>query len=79
MFVVYVLFSDQAGKHYTGYTSNLEERIRSHNEYGSDWTSRHRPWRLIYVRSFEVKQEALVYERWLKSGVGRTFIQSLAH
>jgi len=79
MFVVYVLYSDSAHKHYTGFTSNLSERLKSHNEFGKDWTARHRPWRLIFQKEFNEKQEAMSYEKWLKSGVGRAFIKTLPH
>jgi len=34
MFTVYVLYSQQHDKIYIGYTSNLQERFRSHNELG---------------------------------------------
>ena len=75
MYTVYVLYSNSINKHYTGFTTNLENRLLSHNELGKEWTSKYRPWNLIYTKSFEEKKEALQYERWLKSGVGREFIK----
>ena len=78
-YLVYILYAEQHSKHYTGYTSNLEQRILSHNKYGNDWTARYRPWKLIYAMEFETKQEALDYEKWLKTGVGRDFIKTLTH
>ncbi|HEX5025214.1 MAG TPA: GIY-YIG nuclease family protein, partial [Agriterribacter sp.] len=79
IYTVYVLYSATAGKHYTGYTSDLPKRLLSHNQFGKDWTSRHRPWKLIYTKDFATRQEALAYEGWLKTGVGRDFIKSIAH
>ena len=79
MFIVYVLYSDISQKHYTGFTSNLGERLKSHNELGKDWTARYRPWRLVFQKEFNEKQEAMVYEKWLKTGVGRSFIKALPH
>jgi putative endonuclease len=79
MFCVYVLFSPQAHKHYTGFTSNLQERLRSHNQLGSGWTARYRPWKLIYSKDFMTKTEATKYEKWLKSGQGRKFIKTLPY
>jgi putative endonuclease len=79
MFVVYVLYSEGANKHYTGFTSNLSERLKSHNELGRDWTARYRPWRLILKKEFELKSEAMTFEKWLKSGLGRAFIKTLPH
>ena len=78
-FTVYVLYTDVYDKHYTGYSSNLPERIRLHNDLGNDWTKNYRPWRLIYTRIFEEKTAALQYEKWLKTGIGRRFIQTLPH
>lgn len=78
-YTVYILWSEIYKKHYTGYTSNLEERLRSHNEYGKDWTARYRSWKLIFTKEFKEKLEAMAYEKWLKSGVGRDFIKSIPH
>jgi putative endonuclease len=66
-------------KHYTGFTSNLPLRLQSHNEFGKDWTAGYRPWRIIFTKEFPGKKEAMVFEKWLKSGVGREFIKSLDH
>jgi putative endonuclease len=79
VYTVYLLFSDACLKHYTGMTTNPEERLRSHNIYGKDWTKKCRPWRLIYTKSFEDKAEAQRYEKWLKSGQGRAFVKDLPH
>ena len=79
MFCVYVLYNREKKKHYTGYTTNLAERMYSHNYAGNDWTAGYRPWKLIYTKEFGSKQEAIKYEKWLKSGVGREFIKSLPH
>ena len=78
-YTVYLLFSPPHGKHYTGFTSDLAQRILSHNELGHDWTSKYRPWQIIYTKIFGTKSEAMVYEKWLKTGVGRDFIKTLIH
>jgi putative endonuclease len=78
-FTVYILFSQNADKHYTGYTSNLEQRMLSHNELGVGWTAKYRPWKLIFTKEFRIKAEAMQFEKWLKSGVGRDFIKTLKH
>ena len=76
---VYILFSSTFHKHYTGFTSSLEQRLLSHNELGKGWTAKFRPWVLIYTKDFNTKSEALAYEKWLKTGVGRDFIKTIAH
>ena len=35
MYTVYVLYSEEHDKIYIGYTSNLEQRLKSHNELGT--------------------------------------------
>ena len=79
-YTVYVLYSDEFDKHYTGFTSRLEARIESHNSLtGKGYTRKYLPWRLIYQKEFSTKAEALSYEKWLKSGVGRDFIKTINH
>ena len=75
VFTVYVLFSESSNRTYTGFTSNLEMRLRSHNEFGKGWTARYRPWLLIYQKDFNSKKDAMEHENWLKSGQGREFIR----
>ena len=79
LYAVYILYSEKFNKHYTGVTSNLPQRIESHNFFGKEWTARYRPWELIFTKVFESKKEALKYELWLKTGIGRDFVKTLPH
>ncbi|MFV8393908.1 GIY-YIG nuclease family protein [Flavobacterium sp. LB2P6] len=36
-FVVYILYSEKFEKNYTGFTSNLIERFKSHNLLGTNF------------------------------------------
>ncbi len=78
-FTVYILFSEKFNKHYTGFTSNLEQRLLSHNELGKDWTAKYRPWKIIFTKNFDNKTDALKFEKWLKSGFGRAYVKKLPH
>ena len=78
-YTVYILYSEKFEKHYTGFTSDLDARLHSHNEFGKDWSKRYRPWKLIFTKEFLDKAQALSYEKWLKTGVGRDFIKTLPH
>ena len=72
MFTVYVLYSSNHDKIYVGFTSSLEERLRSHNELASKgWTIRYRPWVVIHTEVFSEKSEATRREKALKSSRGR--------
>ena len=77
MFIVYVLFSKKHPKIYIGMTSDLLQRLASHNEFAKQgWTIRFRPWQLIYTEELETKKLALEREQQLKSAQGRIFIWS---
>ena len=77
-FVVYILFSEDYGKTYVGFTSNLIERFKSHNYLSKKgYTIKFRPWQVIYVEFFTTKSEALKREKILKTGKGREFIKEM--
>ncbi|HEX7845643.1 MAG TPA: GIY-YIG nuclease family protein [Chitinophagaceae bacterium] len=80
MFTVYVLYSEQYDKIYIGYTSNLEARLKSHQELSTKgWTVKFRPWKLIHTEIFEKKTDAMRREKQLKTAKGREFIWQLIH
>ncbi len=58
-------------------TSNLDERLKAHNELGKGWTKSFRPWIIIYTEEYAEKKMALKREKQLKGAAGRLFIRSL--
>ena len=77
MFIVYALHSVQFDKIYIGFTSNLEERLLSHNQLSKKgYTVKYRPWELFYTENCETKAEAMKRENQLKSARGREFLRS---
>jgi len=51
---------------------------KSHNFFGKKgFTLKFRPWEVVYVEFFYTKSDAVDREKYLKSGVGREFIQNL--
>jgi putative endonuclease len=63
---VYILKSIIHNKIYIGYTTNLKERIRQHNAGESNFTSKYRPWRIVYFEYYSSKKDALNREKQLK-------------
>ncbi len=52
---------------YTGWTNNLEKRIRDHNEgNGAKYTKPRRPVELMYYETFETKEDAMKREYAIK-------------
>lgn len=78
MFHVYVLVSESTGRRYTGQTEDLERRLEEHNDPSHNTrkhTSRNSgPWRLVYSEQHPTRAEAMAREKWLKSGVGRSWL-----
>ena len=75
MFTVYALYSSTFNKIYIGYTSNLAERLLSHNELATKgYTVRFRPWTVVYTEDYKTKKDAMSREKQLKSAKGREFI-----
>ena len=79
-YFVYVLISDSTGKRYVGQTDNVSRRLGEHNDPAHNprkHTSRNAgPWRLIHAEAFPTRSEAMKREKWLKSGVGRAWLDS---
>ena len=74
MFTVYVLYSQKHKKIYIGYTSDLENRILSHNELGTNgYTLKFRPWSILFTEEYKTKTEAIIREKQLKGGKGRAY------
>ncbi len=67
-FVVYILYSEKYNKYYTGYTSSIITRFKSHNELSNKgFTKRYRPWIVVYIEFFTTKKEAIIREKFLIS------------
>jgi putative endonuclease len=74
---VYILKSLNSSKIYTGFTSRLEDRIKEHNIKKCNWTSRNKPWKIIYYENFSCKRCALMREKFLKTGYGRNLVKCI--
>ncbi len=72
-FFVYILKLSN-GKFYVGRTSDLLRRIVEHNSGKVLFTKSKRPVRLIYYSAFESQFLAIQFEKYLKSGSGRAFM-----
>ncbi len=74
MFYVYLLISiADPAQRYVGFTSDLEQRLDSHNQGASIHTRKYRPWKLVTYTAFDDERRAREFEHYLKSGSGRAF------
>ena len=72
-FVVYILKLSN-GNFYIGRTKDLRRRIKEHNSGKVLFTKLKRPVRVIYYSAFENQFLAINFEKYLKSGSGRAFM-----
>ena len=76
-YTVYILQSDRDGSYYVGQTSNLEERVRRHNQGRSLYTKSKTPWTLVYSEAFHSCGEAMRREREIKGKKYREYVEHL--
>ena len=75
-YYVYVLQSKRDHMLYTGYTSNLLNRIQLHNEGKVNSTKNRIPLELIYWEGCLNKKDALQREKYLKSSWGKCYLKN---
>lgn len=71
-YYVYTLLSLFDKKFYTGFTTNLKQRLQQHARGEVKSTKDRRPLKLIHYEYFVEKADAEAREKFLKSGFGRT-------
>ena len=70
-YYVYTLYSIRDNKLYTGYSTNLKQRLKTHFDGTVTSTKYRRPLKLIQYECYINKQDAKAREVFLKSGFGR--------
>ena len=75
-YFVYVLLSKKDNKFYTGFTSNLNERINKHNSGEVTSTKYRTPFELVYYEGCFNQEDALHREKYLKSTYGKRYIRN---
>ena len=77
VYLVYILQSLVDQSYYIGYQGNLEKRIAQHNCAKTGYSSRKKPWKLVYTEAFNLKTEAIKRERFIKNQKSQDFILRL--
>ena len=74
MYYVYLLRSiKDPSKTYIGYTTDLKQRLETHNSGGSVHTIQDKPWKLVVYLAFDTKAKAVAFEKYIKVGSGYAF------
>ena len=75
-YYVYILQSDLDQNFYTGYTDNLNRRIKEHNNGKVKSTTNRRPFKLVYWEGCLNRHDAAKREKYLKTAWGKRYIKN---
>jgi len=74
MHYVYVLFNKETNRYYVGYTPDLRKRIKKHYSGQVLPTKSNLNYHLVSFVGFVKRNDALDFEKYLKSGSGVAFM-----
>ncbi len=74
---LYILQSLKDKSFYVGETSDLERRLEFHNKGLQRYTRKKCPWKRVYSKEFDNREEALKREQEIKKKKSRRYIEWL--
>ena len=75
-YYTYLLQGLGSQKWYTGYTKDLRNRFKEHQNNKSTYTKGRGPFKLIYYEACLNEFDAKAREKYLKSGMGRRYLRN---
>tara|TARA_B110001469_G_scaffold126425_1_gene144046 strand:+ start:982 stop:1227 length:246 start_codon:yes stop_codon:yes gene_type:complete len=79
MFTVYILYSTELNKYYTGYTSlSVSDRLLQHLYNHKGYTAKTKDWNVVYSKKIILKSNALKFERKIKKRGAKRFMNETA-
>ncbi len=77
MFYVYILksipFPEQI---YIGYTNNLTQRLKTHNDGLSSHSAKYIPWEIVTYVALSDLDKAIAFEKYLKTSSGSNLLHN---
>jgi putative endonuclease len=75
----YILYNPVIDKYYSGQTSNVENRLKFHNQkHKVKYTGKQiSAWQLVYTETYPTRSEAVLREKAVKSKKSRKYILKL--
>jgi len=77
MYFTYVFRSLDEKHRYVGHCDSLRPRLKQHNSGKVESTKAFIPWRIVHFEKYKTRKEAISRERYLKSGVGREWLDEM--
>ncbi len=70
MYIVYIIQNQETKRYYIGYTEELQDRLRRHNQGRNTSTNRPGKWAIVHTEEFSDKVNAWKRERQIKKYKG---------
>jgi len=79
MHFLYVLYSKAANRYYVGETSDVDTRLKQHNQhhFKKGFTKAAEDWKVVLSKKCSSKEEAVYLEKFIKRMKSRKFIQKV--
>jgi putative endonuclease len=74
---LYILQSELNEMYYVGISPNIVHRLEFHNHLGHGFTSRYRPWKLVYTKEYPTRQLAQAAEKQIKARKSKEYIKRI--
>jgi putative endonuclease len=74
-YCVYILFSQKDHLLYTGFTTDIEQRVKNHNDGKTKSTAPRRPLELIFCEFYLFEEDARKREMYFKTTAGKKAIK----
>ena len=76
-YFLYILYSKNYDRYYVGISNNPQRRLHFHNTVEKGFTSRYRPWEIVYAKEFSDKKSAMHAEKKIKNWKSKKLIRQL--
>ncbi len=77
MHYTYILYSASRDRYYIGSSADVADRLAIHNSNHKGFTGKTGDWKVVYTEAFNLKNEALIREKKIKSWKSRRMIERL--
>lgn len=75
MFYTYILRNHKTNRYYIGYSNNLKNRLEEHINGNVKSTKSNLNYQLEWYCAFKTENQAIAFERYLKTGSGIAFMK----
>jgi putative endonuclease len=80
IYCCYIIYSSSIDRYYIGYSSDIDERLKLHNEGkfgGKSFTHRADDWKIYLLINCDSIEQAVFVESRIKNMKSRTYIENL--